>query len=85
MSAKLELAWWRLGKIPEGTRFRDYVLKHVSEQYGLSKTLARSAAKHLAEATRLREALTVVLEWLSQLCAMRRGVIPGRSGRPENP
>lgn len=50
MTAKLELAWWRMRKIPKGGRFRDYVLKHLKEQYGLSKNLAKEAAKYLIEA-----------------------------------
>ena len=50
MVAKLEVAWWRLRKIPEGTRFRDYAFKHLKEQYGLSKTLAAKATKHLLTA-----------------------------------
>lgn len=45
--AKLEIAWWRLRKIPEGTRFQDYALNHLREQFGLSKKLAKEAAKHL--------------------------------------
>jgi undecaprenyl diphosphate synthase len=48
--AKLELKWWRLGKIPEGTKFREYALNHIKEQYGLSKHLAGEAAKLLFEA-----------------------------------
>lgn len=48
--AKLELAWWRLSKIPEGTRFRDYAMKHLREQFGLSKALAKEAAKYMIEA-----------------------------------
>ena len=47
MSAKLELAWWRLRKIPEGTRFRDYAIQHLKEQFGLSKDLAKEATKYL--------------------------------------
>jgi undecaprenyl diphosphate synthase len=47
--ARLELAWWRLRKIPEGTRFRDYAFEHIQKQYGLSKTLAKEAAKYLVE------------------------------------
>jgi hypothetical protein len=46
----LELAWWRLRKIPEGTRFRDYAIEHLKEQYGLSKKLATDAAKLMAKA-----------------------------------
>jgi undecaprenyl diphosphate synthase len=48
--ARLELKWWRLGKIPEGTRFREYALAHIKEQYGLSKHLAGQAAHLLFEA-----------------------------------
>lgn len=48
--AKLELGWWRLQHIPEGTRFRDYAMKHLKEQYGLSKSLAREAAKYMMAA-----------------------------------
>lgn len=48
--ARLELKWWRLGKIPEGTKFREYVLAHIKEQYGLSKHLAGEAAHLFIEA-----------------------------------
>lgn len=48
--AKLELKWWRLGKIPEGIKLREYALNHIKEQYGLSKELAKEAAKYLVEA-----------------------------------
>src|SRR3972149_11742456 len=50
MTAKLELGWWRLEHIPEGTRFRDYAIQHLKEQYGLSKILAAQAAKYMIEA-----------------------------------
>lgn len=50
VTAKLELAWWRLANIPEGERFRDYAVQHLAEQYGLSKTLAKTAAKYMIEA-----------------------------------
>lgn len=50
VTARLELAWWRLEKIPEGTRFRDYSTQHIKEQYGLSKKLAVQAAKYMIEA-----------------------------------
>lgn len=49
-TAKLELNWWRLRKIPEGTRFRDYAMQHLKEQYGLSKDLALEAAKYMTQA-----------------------------------
>ena len=48
--ANLELKWWRLGKVPEGMRLRQYVMNHVREQYGLSKSLGKDAAKLLLEA-----------------------------------
>ena len=47
--AKLELNWWRLRKIPEGTKFGEYAMNHIREQFGLSKTLAKKAAKYLIE------------------------------------
>jgi len=50
VTAKLELAWWRLQKIPKGTRFRDYAAQHIKEQYGLSMKLAAEAAKYMIEA-----------------------------------
>lgn len=50
LAAKLELNWWRLRKIPEGTRLRDYSIQHLKEQFGLSKELARKATKYLVEA-----------------------------------
>lgn len=50
VTAKLELAWWRLKKIPAGMRLRDYALKHIREQFGLSKKLAKDAAKLMIEA-----------------------------------
>ena len=50
VAARLELAWWRLRNVPEGTRLRDYAIKHLKEQYGLSKRLATQAAKYMVEA-----------------------------------
>ena len=50
LAAKFEVAWWRLSNIPEGMRFRDYAFKHLKEQFGLSKKLAKEAAVYLAEA-----------------------------------
>lgn len=50
LAAKLELAWWRLGNIPEGERFRDYAFRHLKEQYGLSKSLAGEAAGYMNDA-----------------------------------
>lgn len=48
--ARLELNWWRLENIPVGTRLRDYVVGHIKEQFGLSKNLAKEAAKYMLEA-----------------------------------
>lgn len=50
VTAKLELSWWRLSKIPEGIRLRDYAIDHLRQQYGLSKKLAKEAAILLIEA-----------------------------------
>lgn len=48
--AKLELAWWRLSKIPAGTRLRDFAVQHLKEQFGLSRKLAKEAARYMLEA-----------------------------------
>lgn len=50
MAAKLELAWWRLQNIPEGTKFSEYAVKHIKEQFGLSAILAAKAGKLMVEA-----------------------------------
>jgi tetratricopeptide (TPR) repeat protein len=50
ITARLELSWWRLSKVPEGMRIRDYAMEHIKEQYGLSKKLAFEAAKYFVEA-----------------------------------
>lgn len=50
LSARLEVAWWRLSNIPEGVAFRDYAMKHLKEVYGLSKNLAKEAAVHMGRA-----------------------------------
>lgn len=50
LTAKLELSWWRLKNVPEGMRLRDYMFKHLKEQYGLSKSLAKDAARLMIEA-----------------------------------
>lgn len=50
VSAKLELAWWRLRKVPKGTRFRDFAVNYIRQQYGLSKKLAKEAAIHMVDA-----------------------------------
>jgi undecaprenyl diphosphate synthase len=50
VTAKLELSWWRLRNIPEGMAFKDYVVKHIKEQFGLSTILALQAAGLLMEA-----------------------------------
>ncbi len=48
--AKLELNWWRLRKIPEGVKLREYAINHLKEQFGLSKELAVDAAKLMVDA-----------------------------------
>src|SRR3989344_109056 len=50
VTAKFELAWWRLRKVSQGMRLRDYAMKHLKEQFGLSGKLAIQAAKLLVEA-----------------------------------
>lgn len=50
LAAKFEVAWWRLSKIPEGTKFSEYTVMHLKEQYGLSKNHASMAAKYMIEA-----------------------------------
>lgn len=50
VSANLELGWWRLRKIPQGTRFTDFVVDYLKEQYGLSKSLAKEAGRYMIEA-----------------------------------
>ena len=48
--AKFEIDWWRLSKIPKGERLRDYAVKHLREQFGLSKILAIKASKYMVDA-----------------------------------
>lgn len=48
--AKFEIDWWRLAKIPKGERLRDYAVKHLREQFGLSKELAIKAARYMVNA-----------------------------------
>ncbi len=50
MIAGLEINWWRLENIPEGTKFREYAIQHLIEQFGMSKGLAKEAAKHMISA-----------------------------------
>lgn len=50
MTAKLEINWWRLKNVPEGVRIRDYAMRHLKEQFGLSKELAVQAARLMMEA-----------------------------------
>lgn len=50
LTAKLEVNWWRLSHIPEGTKFRDYAINHIKEQWGMSKILATKAAKLMVAA-----------------------------------
>ncbi len=56
VSAKLELAWWRLQNIPQGERLRDYSIRHIREQYGVSRKLAKEASKYMLEAVFQRQA-----------------------------
>lgn len=49
LTAKLELNWWRLENIPQGTSLKDYSIQHLREQFGLSKDLATKAAKYMIE------------------------------------
>lgn len=51
LAAKFELAWWRLSKIPAGTKFSEYAFKHLKELYGLSKTYSKEAAKLMLQAS----------------------------------
>ena len=53
--ANLELKWWRLGKIPEGVKFSEYAMEHLRKQYGLSKFLAKKAARFTLEALLYQE------------------------------
>lgn len=53
--ANLELKWWRLAKIPKGTKLRDYVMEHLRNQYGLSKKLAKKAVIYTLEAIEFQE------------------------------
>jgi undecaprenyl diphosphate synthase len=53
--ANLELKWWRLGNIPEGVSFLEYATKHLKEQYGLSKDLAKKAAIYSLEAIKYQD------------------------------
>lgn len=48
--AGLEIKWWRLRNIPEGTKFHEYAVQHVKEQFGLSKELSVKAAKYMIQA-----------------------------------
>lgn len=50
LAARLELGWWRLQHIPQDQKFLNYTVKHLKEQYGLSKKLATEAARLMAEA-----------------------------------
>lgn len=50
LTAKLELSWWRLAKVPKELGIMNYAIKHLKEQYGLSKSLAKEAARLMLEA-----------------------------------
>lgn len=53
--ANLELKWWRLSKIPQGTRLREYAMDHLRNQFGLSKKLAKRAVKYTLESLAYQE------------------------------
>jgi undecaprenyl diphosphate synthase len=53
--ANLELKWWRLGKIPEDIGFMTYAVRHMREQYNLSKDLAKNAAGYMLQAIRYQD------------------------------
>jgi len=53
--ARLELKWWRLSKVPYGVSFMNYAVEHIRKQYGLSKKLAKKAAKYTFEAVVFQE------------------------------
>ena len=40
-----------MSKAPKGIRFRDFAIKYLIEQYGLSLKLAKEAARHFLEAS----------------------------------
>lgn len=50
LTAALEVSWWRLAHIPSGMKFREYAAKHLTEQWGLSRSLATDGAKLMVEA-----------------------------------
>jgi len=50
LTARFELAWWRLSKIPENQSFTGYTAEHLAEQWGISKSFAKGAAKHYVRA-----------------------------------
>jgi hypothetical protein len=52
VTANLELAWWRLSKIPKDKTFEEYALAHIKEQWGLSVAHASRAAGHMIRAFR---------------------------------
>jgi len=50
VTAKLEIAWWRLSKIPENKTFLEYAVEHIKEQWGVSTKLARRAGVLMSQA-----------------------------------
>lgn len=52
LAAKLELSWWRLANVPQEVGIMNYAIKHLKEQYGLSKQLAKEAASLMLAALR---------------------------------
>lgn len=53
--ANLELKWWRLANIPQGVTLLEYSIKHLKEQFGLSKELAKKAAIYSLEALKYQD------------------------------
>ena len=58
--ANLELKWWRLSKLPYGVGLMEYAVKHMREQYHLSKVLAKNAAGYMLDAIRFQDANKLV-------------------------
>ncbi len=53
--ANLELKWWRLSKLPYGVSLMEYTVRHMREQYNLSKELAKNAAGYMLQAIRYQD------------------------------
>jgi undecaprenyl diphosphate synthase len=53
--ANLELKWWRLSKLPYGVSLMEYAVRHMREQYHLSKELAKNAAGYMLQAIKYQD------------------------------